>query len=321
VPITPITDLEIFARVAAVGNMSAAGREMGLSPAVVSKRLSHMEERLGARLFQRTTRQLKLTETGEGFYSRVVGILRDIDEAEAFVSQVSGRVSGTLRITAPIVFARKHIAPYLPGFMRQYPDLSVEVALRDDIVDIVGESFDVAIRVAELDDSSLVARKLAPCRRVICAAPEYLETHGEPKTLADLSHHSCLSLGYQNIWRVSGPNGPTTVKVTPKLRSTSGDVLHEAQLSGMGIAMRSTWSISEDLRAGRLKVILPDYRETPGVAVYAVYPCRQFVPAKLKLFIDFLAQQFGPTPYWDRGLDLERATVPFPASEPIRAVK
>lgn len=320
-PITPITDLEIFARVAAAGNMSAAGREMGLSPAVVSKRLSHMEERLGARLFQRTTRQLKLTETGEGFYGRVVGILRDIDEAEAFVSQVSGKVAGVLRITAPIGFARKHIGPYLPIFMRQYPELSVEIALRDDIVDIVGESFDIAIRIAELDDSSLVARKLAPCRRVICATPEYIERHGEPKTLSELSKHSCLSLAYQHVWRVTGPEGPTTVKIFPKLRSSSGDVLHEAQLSGMGIAMRSTWSISEDLKAGRLRIVLPQYRETQGVAIFAVYPCRQFVPAKLKLFVDFLAHQFGPTPYWDRGLDLEALYRPVLVPEPMRAVK
>jgi len=321
VPITPITDFEIFARVAAAGNMSAAGREMGLSPAVVSKRLSHMEERLGARLFQRTTRQLKLTETGEGFYSRVVQILSEIEEAEAYVSQVSEKVAGVLRITAPIGFSRKHIAPYLPIFMRQYPELSVEIALRDDIVDIVGESFDVAIRIAELDDSSLVARKLAPCRRVICASPDYLERHGEPQSLSELAHHSCLSLGYQHIWRLTGPAGPATVKIAPKLRSSSEDVLHEAHLSGMGVAMRSTWAISEDLKAGRLKTIMPEYRETQGVAIYAVYPCRQFVPAKLKLFIDFLAQQYSPTPYWDRGLELEERRKPALAPEPMRAAK
>ncbi len=277
---------------------------MGLSPAVVSKRLSHMEERLGARLFQRTTRQLKLTEMGEGFYTRVIRILREIEEAEAFVSELSAKVSGTLRITAPIAFSRKHIAPYLPGFMRQYPDLSIEIILRDEIVDIVGESIDIAIRIAELDDSSLVARKLAPCRRVICAAPEYLERFGTPKTLSDLNHHNCLSLGFQHVWRVTGPDGPAAIKIAPKLRSNSSDVLHEAQLSGMGIAMRSTWAVSEELRSGRLKVVLPQFRESPGVAIFAVYPCRQFVPAKLKLFLEFVAQQYGQAPYWDRDLDL-----------------
>jgi DNA-binding transcriptional LysR family regulator len=321
---TPITDLEIFARVALAGNMSAAGRDMGLSPAVVSKRLSHMEERLGARLFQRTTRQLKLTEMGEGFYKRVVQILKDIDEAEAYVSQLSEKVGGILRITAPIGFSRKHIGPFLPDFMRQYPDLSVEINLRDDIVDIVGESMDLAIRIAELDDSSLVARKLAPCRRVICASPEYLQQRGAPKTLADLADHDCLSLGFQNVWRLTGPDGPTAIKITPKLRSNSGEVLHEAQLGGMGIALRSTWEVSDDLKSGKLSVILPEYRETQGVAVYAVYPCRQYIPPKLKLFIDFLAHQYGSMPYWDRDLDLHSCrnhTIMTPAQTVLRAAK
>lgn len=320
-PITPITDLEIFARVAAAGNMSAAGREMGLSPAVVSKRISHMEERLGVRLFQRTTRQLKLTETGEGFYERVVEILKDIDDAEAFVSHMNAKASGTLRITAPIVFSRMHIAPYLANFMHQHPDLTIEMHLSDEVVDIVGEGMDLAIRVAELNDSSLVARKLAPCRRVICATPEYLDRHGCPQTPADLVKHSCLSLNYQHVWRLSGPNGIETVRISSKLRSNSGDVLHETQLSGLGLAMRSIWAISSDLKAGRLKVVLPEYHETAGVAVYAVYPCRQFVPAKLKLFVDFLAQQFGPIPYWDRDLDLSLYQYRPSVKTPVRAAR
>ena len=305
-PLTPITDLEIFARVAAAGNMSAAGRDMGLSPAVVSKRISHMEERLGARLFQRTTRQLKLTETGEGFYERVVSILADIDEAEAFVSQLNAKASGTLRITAPTAFSRLHIAPHLASFMRLHPDLTIEMHLTDAIVDIVADGMDLAIRVAELTDSSLVARKLAPCRHVVCAAPDYLNEHGRPKTLSDLTKHNCLTTGYNQIWRLEGPDGPVAVKVSSNLRSNCSDVVHEAVLSGMGIAMRSTWEISEELKTGRLEVVLPEYHETSGVAVFAVYPCRQFVPAKLKFFVEFLAQHYGSTPYWDRGLDLSR---------------
>jgi DNA-binding transcriptional LysR family regulator len=277
---------------------------MGLSPAVVSKRISHMEERLGARLFQRTTRQLKLTETGEGFYERVIKILKEIEDAEAFVSQLSVKASGTLRITAPIGFSRKHIAPFLTSFIQKHSGLMVEMILSDEIVDIVGESIDLAIRIAELNDSSLVARKLAPCRRVICAAPEYLARHGTPESIGDLARHNCLSHGYQHLWRLWGPQGPLSLKVTSNLRSNSGDVLHEAQLSGLGLAMRSTWAISEELKSGRLVVVLPEYRESPGVAVYAVYPSRQFLPAKLKLFIDFLAQQYSPTPYWDQGIDL-----------------
>lgn len=303
-PLTPITDLEIFAKVAAAGNMSAAGRDMGLSPAVVSKRISHMEERLGARLFQRTTRQLKLTETGEGFYERIVTILQDIEEAEAFVSQLNVKANGTLRITAPTAFSRLHVAPHLASFMRQHPDLTVEMHLTDTIVDIVGEGMDLAIRVAELDDSSLVARKLAPCKALICASPEYLERYGTPKSLSDLSKHNCLATGYTQLWRLEGPEGQANIKVSANLRSNSSDIVHEAVLSGVGLALRSTWEISEDLKAGRLTVVLPEYHETSGMAVYAVYPCRQFVPAKLRFFVDFLAQRYGPEPYWDRGLDL-----------------
>lgn len=292
---------------------------MGLSPAVVSKRISHMEERLGARLFQRTTRQLKLTETGEGFYERVVGILADIEEAEAFVSQLNARASGTLRITAPAAFSRLHVAPHLAAFMRQHPDLTIELNLSDQIVDIVGEGMDLAIRVAELDDSSLVARKLAPCRHAICATPSYLDQHGRPKTFADLAKHNCLTTGYRQVWRLEGPDGPATLKASSNLRTNSSDVVHEAVLSGLGIALRSTWEISDDLKTGRLEVVLPDYCETSGVAVFAVYPCRQFVPAKLKFFIDFLAQQYGPTPYWDRGLDLARGLRPVYVKSAMRA--
>jgi DNA-binding transcriptional LysR family regulator len=284
--------------------MSAAGRDLGLSPAVISKRLSHMEERLGARLFQRTTRQLKLTEAGEGFFHKISGILDSIEEAEAFVSALNHKVGGLLRITAPISFAAEHIAPYLPEFLKRYPDLTMEFILRDEMLDIVGESIDLAIRIAELNDSSLVARKLAPCRRVMCATPEYLEKNGTPQTLADLQRHVCLTAGHRGLWKLMGPNGKTeTVRTTSRLRTNCGLLVHEAHLQGMGIALRSTWAVSRELRSGKLRVVLPEYRENAGVAVYAVYPCRQYVPAKLKAFVDFLAQRYGMTPYWDRDLD------------------
>ena len=279
---------------------------MGLSPAVVSKRISHMEERLGARLFQRTTRQLKLTETGKGFYERIVGILSDIDEAEAFVSQLNAKASGTLRVTAPIGFCRRHMAPYLAKFLQHHPELNLELHLTDTVVDIVGEGIDLAIRVAELDDSSLVARRLAPCHRVICATQEYLDRFGIPQTLDDLGSHNCLSVGFQPVWRLEGPEGQVALKVSGNLRSNSSDVIHEALLSGLGIGLRSTWDVSDDLKSGRLRVVLPDYHEGPRLAVYAVYPCRQYVPAKLRVFVDFLSQLYGPEPYWDRGLNIGR---------------
>lgn len=298
--LTPITDLEIFVRVADAGNMSAAGREMGLSPAVVSKRVSHMEERLSVRLFQRTTRQLKLTETGKGFYDRVVNILSDIAEAEAFVSQLNDKVAGTLRVTAPAGFARMHVTPHLASFMRQYPGLTIDMQLTDSIVDIVGEGIDVAIRIAELNDSSLVARKLAPSRRVICASLNYLEGHGVPRTYTDLDKHNCLSPSYYPSWRLKGPEGYVTVKTHGNLRTDSADVIREAVLAGLGIGLCPTWSVAEDIRSGRLQVLLPEYDDARGIAIHAVYPCRQFVPAKLRSFVDFLAQRYGAEPYWDK---------------------
>ncbi|GAB4226824.1 MAG: LysR family transcriptional regulator [Methyloligellaceae bacterium] len=300
----PMSDLEIFARVVTAGNMSAAGREMGLSPAVVSKRISHLEQRLGARLFQRTTRQLTLTEAGQGFYDRVVNILAGIEEAEAYVTRRNTVPRGTLKVTAPTAFGRMHIAPYLCEFLGEFPDIIIDLDLSDSFVDIVGSGFDVAIRVAELEDSSLVARKLAPNNRVICAAPSYLEKHGVPETLADLAKHNCLAPSAQDVWRLQGPEGPTTIRVNGNIRTNSTEVVREAVLTGLGIALRSTWDVGPELKSGRLKIVLPEYQESPRVAVYAVYPCRQYVPAKLRVFVDFLAAKYGPEPYWNKGLDL-----------------
>lgn len=303
---TSIADLEIFARVVTAGSMSAAGRELDLSPAVVSKRISHLETRLGTRLFHRTTRQLQLTETGRGFYQRVVQILATVQEAEAFVSSGHERAGGSLKITAPTGFSRMHIAPYLGKFLKQYPDLSIEIIATDNILDIVREGIDVAIRLSELDDSSLVAKRLAPCRRLFCATPEYLKEHGTPRTLADLSKHKIIV--ENNIaWRLQGPEGTTSLRLSGEIKTNSGEIVHQALLAGCGIALRPTWEIRDELLSQKLVHILPQYREAPGVAVYAVYPDKQYIPARLRVFVDFLAGIYGPAPYWDEGLDLDPA--------------
>lgn len=300
---TPTTDLEIFARVVTAGSMSAAGRELGLSPAVISKRVSHLEERLGARLFHRTTRQLQLTETGSGFYDRVVNILASIEEAEAFVSRGSAQPGGVLRITAPTAFSRLHIAPHLRGFIRQYPGLTIEIIATDLIVDIVKEGIDLAIRIAELEDSSLVARKLAPCRRLFCASPIYLKEFGEPKSLSDLEHHRILAENYR-AWRLEGPDGDITLKPSGEIKTNSSEIIHQSVLSGLGIALCSTWLVREELLSGELVPILPKYREAQTIGVHAVYACKQYVPAKLRVFIDYLASVYGSQPYWDDNITL-----------------
>jgi len=303
------TDMEIFARVVTAGSMSAAGREMGLSPAVVSKRLRRLEDRLGTRLLQRTTRQIALTEAGTGFYERVVAILASIEEAESFVARRSALAQGILKVTAPTSFGRLHIAPLLREFLESNRDLSINLMLSDDFVDIVGDGYDLAIRIAALSDSSLVARRLAPTHRVLCAAPCYLKKHGEPQTIEDLQNHMCLATMGQDPWRLEGPNAPVVVHVSGPLLTNSNEVVREAVLAGMGIALRSTWDVGPELNQGRLRIVLPDYHASPNVGVYAVYPSRRFLPAKVRVFIDYLASCYGPEPYWNQGLDVLPPTV------------
>lgn len=299
-----LTDMEIFARVVAAGSMSAAGREMALSPAVVSKRIRRLEDRLGTRLLQRTTRQIALTEAGQGFYDRVLAILASVEEAETFVTRGSAQARGTLKVSAPTSFGRLHVAPHLGKFLEANPDLSVSLDLSDDFVDIVGDGYDLAIRIAELSDSSLVARRLAPVHRVLCAAPSYLARHGEPQSLADLTeNHVRLAATAQDPWRLVGPQGTEIVRASSHLRTNSSEVVREALIAGVGVALRSTWDIGPELRDGRLRIVLPAYRASRQVGLHAVYPSRRFLPAKVRVFIDFLAHLYGPSPYWDSGLE------------------
>ncbi|MEM8972983.1 MAG: LysR family transcriptional regulator [Pseudomonadota bacterium] len=303
---TAISDLDIFARVARTGNMSAAGREMGLSPAVVSKRVSLLEERLGARLFQRTTRHLTLTETGEGYFKRVVDILSLVEEAEDFVSRRNTTPRGQLKITAPTCFSRLHIAPYLADFVAKYPEIDLDFQITDNMIDIIRDGYDLAIRIGELEDSSLVAKKLAPESRVMCATPGYLKSHGYPQSLAELEGHNCLSAGAQDIWRLQGPDGQHQLRLTGNIRSNSAEFTRQAILSGLGIGLRSTWDIGPELNSGELEVVLPQYSGSNNIAIYAVYPSREFMPSKVNVFIDFLAELYGSEPYWEKELDLAK---------------
>ena len=298
-----IQDLMIFAKVVATGSMSAAGRAMGLSPAVISKRIRKLEERLGSLLLQRTTRQIALTEAGRGFHERIVQILNSIEEAEAYVSRRSAQAQGMLKISAPTTFGRVHVAPHLGGFLERNRGLTVNLVLSDEFVDLVGDGFDLAIRIAALADSSLVARRLAPNHRLLCASPAYLERHGTPRRISDLDAHVCLAAAHQDPWRLEGPDGEVAVHASAAVQTNSSEVVRELCLSGVGIALRSTWDVGPELSSGKLKVVLPEFRGSRHVAVQAVYPSRRFLPAKVRLFIDWLAGLYGPQPYWDVGLD------------------
>ncbi|PZU88579.1 MAG: LysR family transcriptional regulator [Shinella sp.] len=297
---TNLGDLEVFARVIATGSMSMAARDLGLSPAVVSKRIKRLEDRLGTRLLQRTTRQISLTEAGQGFHQRILAVLAGIEEAETYASGRSSEVSGTLKISAPTSFGRMHIAPHLKAFMDAYPDLAIQLVLSDEFTDIVGGGFDLAIRIAELTDSTLVAKRLAPVRRLLCASPDYIAEHGMPRTIDDLKRHRCLPAHNHDVWRLEGPQGTLNIRPEGMLITNSSEVIREAVIAGLGIALRSTWDIGEELKNGRLVQVLPAYEGSHNVALSAVYPSRQFLPAKVRLFIDYLAELYGPVPYWER---------------------
>lgn len=297
-----LADLDIFARVVTAGSMSAAGRELGFSPAVISKRIRRLEERLGTRLLQRTTRQIAMTEAGQGFYERVVAILASAEEAEAWVARRSSVARGVLRVSAPTSFGRLHIAPHLRPFLESHPDLTVDLELSDAFVDIVGDGFDVAIRIADLQDSSLVARRLAPNHRVLCASPHYLAARGIPATLGDLARHRLLAHNADH-WRLEGPDGPVTVRVESPLKTNSSEVVREAVIAGVGIALRSTWDVGPELRSGALVQVLAGHGGSRKAAIHAVYPSRRHLAQKVRVFIDHLAELYGPTPPWDEGLE------------------
>lgn len=297
-----ISHMAVFASVVASGGLTAAGRQLGMSPAVVSKRLRKLEDQLGTRLLHRTTRQISLTEAGQGYYERVVEILASIEEAENFVSRRSEIAKGILKISAPTTFGRMHIAPHLHKFMQANPELTVNFDLTDRFVDIVGEGFDVAVRIGTLDDSSLVARKLATVRRALCASPEYLQKHPAPASLKQLDDHDCIATHNQSVWKLEGPDGPVDYRVTGELQTNSSEVVREAVLAGSGIALRSTWDVGPELASGKLQLLLPQYTGNKRAAVYALYPTRNFLPAKVRVFIEFLAELYGPKPYWDQGL-------------------
>ncbi len=299
--ITDLLDYEIFARVIEAGSLSAAARELHSSPAMISKRLTRLEDRLGVRLLQRTTRRLTPTEVGQSFYERVLAVLAAVEDAESFATVDCERPRGLLKVSLPTAFGRLHIAPRLKTFLDANPELKLLVDLNDDYVDLVAGNFDVAVRIGTLPDSSLVARRLAPNRRVLCASPVYLEKYGEPMELQDLYCHRLLAAGPQVTWRLEGPEGQVTFKPQSVLQTNSSEVVREAVVSGLGIGFRSTWDVSTELKRGVLRRVMPQYTGASDVNIYAVYYGRRLVPVKVRAFVDYLAGLFGSeAPYWDR---------------------
>jgi len=303
VAMEPLSALSAFVRIAETGSVSQAARDLGLSKSAASKKLAALEDRLGARLVNRTTRRLSLTEVGAAFLERAQRVLAELEEAEQAVGRLSAEPRGTLRVSAPMSFGVLHVAPALGGFMTRYPDIAVALDLNDRRVDVVEEGYDVAIRVADLPDSSLVARRLAPARRVVCASPAYWRRRGVPAHPRDLAGHECLIYTYlpaPNEWRFRDAGSPLTVRVDGRLKANNGDALREAAMAGLGVCLAPTFIVGPDLRAGRLAVALEAF-EDPAPAIHAVYPHRRHLSAKVRAFVDFLAERFGPRPYWDDG--------------------
>jgi DNA-binding transcriptional LysR family regulator len=296
-----LQEMAVFSKVVGAGSLSAAARELGLSPALISRRLAALEARLGVRLVNRTTRSLHLTVEGHRYYDACTRVLAEIEEADAEVS--AGRVEpqGALKVALPASFGHQHVAPLVPQFAARYPKVQLALSLSDRSVNIMDDGFDVAVCIADLQDSSLTARKLAPNRRVICASPAYLATHGIPHTPEDLVSHNCLvSSEFVSNWEYKAPDGRSaSVRVRGCYSCDNWEVLREWALAGLGIALKSTWDVYRQLQDGSLIALFPGYTFHSDVAIYAVYPHRRFLPAKTRVFIEFLAQAFGPEPYWD----------------------
>tara|TARA_R110000787_G_scaffold6861_40_gene23897 strand:+ start:26197 stop:27120 length:924 start_codon:yes stop_codon:yes gene_type:complete len=293
-------DHELFVTIVDEGGLAAAGRRLHISPAMMSKRLARLEERLGARLIHRTTRRLALTPAGERLHADLRGILSALDEAERRVSGTSALIAGPLRITAPTSFGRMHIAPWLPRFLDDNPRVELSLSLSDDFTDLIDTRADLAIRITADPGPGLAARRLATNRRILCAAPAYLDRHGTPGTLADLKSHRLLAADGQMPWRLVGPKGPVTVEGRSHVRTNSSEVVRELALAGGGVALRSLWDISDALARGDVRQILPDHEGSADVGLFALQLPQPNPPRAITAFVDFLVGLYAPTPPWER---------------------
>tara|TARA_R110001606_G_scaffold399222_2_gene582364 strand:- start:12792 stop:13682 length:891 start_codon:yes stop_codon:yes gene_type:complete len=294
-----IEHLKLFIRVAATNNISLAGNELSLSPAVASSHLNKLEEGLGVRLIHRTTRKVSLTEEGQAFLPYAEDVLASVDAASASIGVGESSPIGTLRVAAPASFARMHLIPELKNFMLKYPDLIVDLRLSDTIIDMVEGGFDIAIRNAELKDSRLIARKLASDNRIVCASPDYLAHFGEPTSPDQLIYHQCIHFMNLDSWMFETKNGPVSIKTKGHLRTDNGEALRDACANGLGISVNSRWSAYKLLQQGKLVQILDQYPLSSNTAIWAVYPSSRLLAPKVRAFIDHFSQYFGDTPYWE----------------------
>ncbi|PTL84163.1 LysR family transcriptional regulator [Vitiosangium sp. GDMCC 1.1324] len=299
-PLDSLTDMTVFVRVVAAGSLSAAARELDMSLAVVSKRLARLEAQLGVRLVNRTTRRLSLTQEGNEFHARAVRILDEVEDAAESVGGHGRKARGLLRVTATAAFAQRQISPRLSRFHALHPDVKVHLLVSDTVVDLVQHGIDLAIREAVLPDSNLIVRRLAPNYRTLCASPEYAARHGEPREPAELLQHQCIVFGEppMTVWRLSRPDAePVAVEVGGSVLANDGEVAHAAALSGSGIILKSIWHVGDDLDAGRLVRLMPQWR-VAAAPIQAVHPAGRHLAAKVRCFVEFLAAELQSAYRW-----------------------
>ncbi|HTS52587.1 MAG TPA: LysR family transcriptional regulator [Burkholderiales bacterium] len=290
--------MEMFVRIVETGSFSAVARQLGTTQPTISKQLTGLEKQLQTRLLQRSTRSLSLTEAGAAYYERCRRILDEVREAEAALGRLQSALTGTLHVNGSIALGQIFLTPLVLKFQRQYPGLAVELSLSDRYIDLVEEGVDVAVRIGRLADSNLVARRLGSTRRVLVATPAYLAAHGTPERPEDLARHSCLLYAYLSTgdeWLFNGPDGEIRVRVHGNFKANNGHVIREALLASVGVALTPDWLIHDQLEAGAVVALLPEFA-TPPLEINAVYPSGRHVSAKVRAFIEFLRSEFSAIP-------------------------
>lgn len=296
-----IMSMRVFSSVAKNSSFSDAAKKLSMSKAMVSKHIQSLENSLGVRLFNRTTRKLNLTEVGHAYYEKVDHILADIDETELSISQLNSEPRGKLKIMAQPSFGAFHLSRALSVYLKKYPDVTTEIELSNRPPDLVEDGIDIALYVGKLDDSSFVARKITTVRRVVCASPNYLKQNGTPQTPDDLQNHNCMIYApktQQSEWVFIRNNEKIKIAVSGDIKSNDGDALRVAAIQDCGIAQLPTYMVGLDIQAGRLNVILEEY-EPERQPVYAIYNHRKYLSAKIKTFIDFMYELYQPEAYWN----------------------
>jgi len=301
-------DLSFFQEIVKRGSLSAAARELGVTPASVSKRLAKIEESLGVPLVRRTTRRLSLTDEGEVFLANARRILTELEEMEQQVAQSRLAPKGLLRVNAPLGFGRTYITPIVSRFVKRYPEVEVQLQLTDHPLSLIDDTFEIGIRFGEIPDARLIARRIAPNRRLVCAAPSYLKAHGVPKVPHDLAHHNCIVLRQNEtaygLWRFSKGKQTETVKVRGTLSSNDGEVALNWVLAGHGLMLRAEWDVAKYVRTGRLVILLEDYATEPA-DIFAVYSERQARSPRVRTFTDFLVKSFTQSAEKSEELELK----------------